>query len=173
MKTRSKLSLFILLILSSYLTFAGIIVYPFTDPVKEERFNLMIKELRCPKCQNNNLADSNSPLSIDLKDIVYEKIQAGESDEEIIIYLKDRYGDFISYMPPVKPSTWVIWYGPFAILLIAGFLLFRFVSGRQKEEYLVVKDGPSQASNDLLAEWSDEASLNSTLDSTNEQGNSK
>ncbi len=171
MKKSYQLSILILLILSCSLTFAGIIVYPFSDQVKEERFNVMIKELRCPKCQNNNLADSNSPLAVDLKQIVYEKIQAGETDEEIILYLKDRYGDFISYLPPVKPSTWVIWYGPFAILLIAGFLLFRYVSGRQKHEHIVVNTGASQSSKDLLADWVAEA--DTTIDPTKDQGNSK
>jgi len=156
MKIFYKLSAFILLFSSSSFMIAEILVYSFTDPVLEERFNVLITELRCPKCQNNNLADSNAPLAVDLKDIVYDKINAGESDEEITFYLKERYGDFISYRPPVKPSTWLIWYGPFAILFIGAFLIFRFVSGRTKQDTVVTKSESSESSKDLLDEWGKE-----------------
>ena len=105
MKIISKIAVITVFLATCTLSVATIIVYPFTDLVKEERFNVLIKELRCPKCQNNNLADSNSTLSVAIKDKIYEKVNAGKSDEEIISYLKDRYGDFISYRPPVKPST--------------------------------------------------------------------
>ena len=171
MKLIIKLSVFIILIANSYLAVATILVYPFTDPVKEERFNTLIQELRCPKCQNNNIADSNAPLSVDLKDIVYEKINAGESDEEITFYLKQRYGDFISYRPPVKPSTWLIWYGPFVILLIGGFLIFRFVSSRQEDADFIPESNSTESSKDLLAEWNEE--INALDSKNNKQGNSK
>ena len=156
MKIQLKSVFILLLILGSFSTSAVILLYQFTDPVKEERFNVLIKELRCPKCQNNNLSDSNAPLSVDLKDIIYEKIQAGESDNEIISFLKERYGDFISYRPPVRPSTWLIWFGPFAVLLLGGVLIFRFVSARQKHETKAVKTSASSSSDELLASWKDE-----------------
>ncbi|MCP3673304.1 MAG: cytochrome c-type biogenesis protein CcmH [Gammaproteobacteria bacterium] len=157
MKIVSKILLITIFIATSTFTVATIIVYPFTDSVKEERFNVLIKELRCPKCQNNNLADSNSSLSEAIKDKVYEKINADLTDEEIISYLKDRYGDFISYRPPVKPSTWLIWYGPFVILLVGGFLIFRFVSARQKEKPITPVSGASESSKKLLEQWGKEA----------------
>jgi len=113
---------------------AKIQVYPFSDEVKEQRFNHLIKVLRCPKCQNNNLADSNAGLAVDLKDIIYEKIKLGESDDQIIAYLKERYGDFISYRPPVRPSTWFLWYGPFFILLLGGLYIYRFIRTRKVSE---------------------------------------
>jgi len=128
MKIINKVTIIMFLSVVSHLIDAEILLYQFTDPVKEERFNQLIKELRCPKCQNNNLADSNAPLAVDLKDIVYEKINAGQTDNEIIYFLKERYGDFISYRPPVKPSTWLIWYGPFVVLIIGGIMIFRFVA---------------------------------------------
>jgi len=156
MKILSKFIILMLLTVGSYVAVAEIILYPFTDPVKEERFNSLIKELRCPKCQNNNLADSNAPLSTDLKDIIYEKINAGESDNQIVYFLKERYGDFISYRPPVKPSTWLIWYGPFVILIIGGFLIFRFVSARQNNEEAEVQTTVSATSDDLLSKWQNE-----------------
>ncbi|MCP4273779.1 MAG: cytochrome c-type biogenesis protein CcmH, partial [Gammaproteobacteria bacterium] len=96
------------------------------------------------------------PLSVDLKDIIYEKIQAGETDNEIIYFLKQRYGDFISYRPPVKPSTWLIWYGPFVLLLVGGFLIFRFVSARQSNVTGKVSVSTSSSSKDLIASWKDE-----------------
>lgn len=177
MKLLGKLPLLFLLIVSTSLTFAEILVYPFTDPVKEERFNVLIAELRCPKCQNNNLADSNAPLAVDLKDIVYDKINAGESDEDIIFYLKERYGDFISYRPPVKPSTWLIWYGPFVFLLIGAFFIYRFVAGRQKAENATVVSTSSVDSKDLLDAWTKEATTDTgtkpSAQQDTEQENSK
>jgi len=108
-------------------TQAEIIFYNFDDPVKEERFNKLISVLRCPKCQNNNLADSNSPLSVDLKDIIYEQIHAGKSDAEIVDFLKERYGDFIHYKPPMNSSTILLWFGPFLILVISAFFILRYL----------------------------------------------
>ncbi len=151
-----QLSIVVILSISSYFTVAEIILYPFSDPVREERFNSLIKELRCPKCQNNNLADSNAPLSTDLKAIIYEKINAGESDNEIIYFLKERYGDFISYRPPVKPSTWLIWYGPFVILIIGGFMVFRYVSTRQNKNGHIPHTASTESGDDLLTKWQDE-----------------
>ena len=150
---------FIQLILLSTIVFisviltAEILVYPFTDQVKEKRFNRLITELRCPKCQNNNLADSNAIQAVDLKDIIYEKLIAGETDEEIVQYLTDRYGDFINYRPPVKPSTWLIWYGPFGFLFIGGFLIFRYVAARQKKQNDPIVTVSSVDSKELLNQW--------------------
>jgi len=156
MKIINKVTIIMFLSVVSHLIDAEILLYQFTDPVKEERFNQLIKELRCPKCQNNNLADSNAPLAVDLKDIVYEKINAGQTDNEIIYFLKERYGDFISYRPPVKPSTWLIWYGPFVVLIIGGIMIFRFVASRQKSLVPLTQTEPQQSGDDLLASWSNE-----------------
>ena len=144
------------LLIFSAVCVAEILVYDFDDPQKEARFNHLTAELRCPKCQNNNLADSNAPLAVDLKDIIYEKLNANESDEQIVNYLKERYGDFITYRPPVKPSTWIIWFGPFFILLVGGWGIFRFVS-KGKERIMQI-DSPegSEANKDMLAKWSQE-----------------
>lgn len=151
MKSLAKISVLCLIIVSSLTSVAKILVYPFDDVIKEQRFNALIKELRCPKCQNNNLAGSNSPLSLDLKDIIYVQIKAGKTDKEIEGFLKDRYGDFISYRPPLNPSTWIIWFGPFVVLLIGGFSIFRFISSRQNNQNLVSET--SKESSVLLKEW--------------------
>lgn len=105
---------------------ASIEVYEFETKEEEQRFQLLVAELRCPKCQNQNLADSNADIAKDLKARVYKLINQGKSDAEIVDYLIERYGDFVSYRPPVKPSTWLLWFGPFVLFfLVAIFLVWR------------------------------------------------
>jgi cytochrome c-type biogenesis protein CcmH len=97
---------------------SAIDVYEFNDPVLEKRFQLLTYELRCPKCQNQNLADSNSELSLDLKQVIYEKLLAGETDQQIIEFMKQRYGEFILFNPELNQSNAFLWAGPFIFLLI-------------------------------------------------------
>jgi cytochrome c-type biogenesis protein CcmH len=152
---------FLLLMLISLSTSAVIQVYKFDDPKKELQFNTLVQELRCPKCQNNNLADSNSELSVDLKEIIYEKVIEGETDQQITEYLKVRYGDFISYRPPVNPSTWFIWFGPFIFLAIGALAIIRFLSTRNKPEVDQSTIKTSQDSKALMDMWSDEVAQES------------
>lgn len=98
---------------------ATIDAYPFKEPAKEQLFNELINELRCPKCQNQTISDSDAPLAKDLKDKTYEMIQAGAEKQDVIDYMIDRYGNFVHYQPPVQTSTWVLWFGPFVFLAIA------------------------------------------------------
>lgn len=117
--------------------FGAINAYEFASPEQENRFRVLISELRCPKCQNQTLADSDAPLARDLKDLVHEKILAGESDAQILAFMHKRYGDFILYRPPVKPSTWLLWFGP-AVLLgagCAGLLWFVRQRSRRAEQH--------------------------------------
>ncbi|MDX1443830.1 MAG: cytochrome c-type biogenesis protein [Gammaproteobacteria bacterium] len=102
----------------------------FEDPQKQERYTQLINELRCLVCQNQTIADSNADLANDLKDKVAGMIHDGKSNEEIIIFLTDRYGDFVLYRPPVQPNTWLLWAGP-ALLLGAGLLVFGFTLRRR------------------------------------------
>jgi len=95
---------------------AAIDVYDFKTPAEEQRFQALIGELRCPKCQNQNLAGSEAPIAKDLKDRTYQLMQEGKSDNEIRDYMVDRYGDFISYKPPVRSTTYLLWFGPFILL---------------------------------------------------------
>ena len=96
---------------------AAIDVYDFKTPAEEQRFQVLIGELRCPKCQNQNLAGSEAPIAKDLKDRTYQLMQEGKSDNEIRDYMIDRYGDFISYKPPVRSTTYLLWFGPFILLV--------------------------------------------------------
>jgi cytochrome c-type biogenesis protein CcmH len=93
------------------------------DPVLEARVNKLSEELRCLVCQNQSLADSHAELAMDLKNQVREMLGKGMSDKEVTDYLVQRYGDFVLYRPPVKGTTWLLWGGPF-LLLIAALAFF-------------------------------------------------
>jgi cytochrome c-type biogenesis protein CcmH len=98
----------------------------FTDVEQEARYQQLILELRCLVCQNQNLADSDAPLAQDLRQEIYNMMQAGRTNDEIKQFLIDRYGDFVLYMPPVKSNTLVLWLMP-AILLFGGALVVLIV----------------------------------------------
>lgn len=100
------------------------------DPVLEERVMKLSRELRCLVCQNETLADSRADLAEDLRTQIREQMKAGKSDKEIINYLTTRYGKFILYNPPVDPTTYLLWFGPFVLLLAGLLLLFRYVKRR-------------------------------------------
>ncbi len=106
--------------------------FKFTAAEEEQRFKDLIEELRCLVCQNQSLVDSDAELAHDLRAEVYDMMQAGNSDEQIVEFLVARYGDFVLYSPPVKPSTWLIWFGPFVLLLIAAVILFRSLRRQQQ-----------------------------------------
>ena len=101
--------------------------YPFDNPEDAERFGKLAEELRCPKCQNQNLADSNAPIAKDLRDKVYEKILAGDSDQAIVDYLVARYGDFVRYKPAFELQTAALWLTPVLIFLAALAVFIRIV----------------------------------------------
>ncbi|HYJ87157.1 MAG TPA: cytochrome c-type biogenesis protein [Pyrinomonadaceae bacterium] len=111
------------------------------DPVLEERVLNLSRELRCLVCQNETLADSRAELAVDLRNQVREQMKAGKSDEEIIAFLTARYGDFVLYRPRVRPVTYVLWFGPFIILLAGLVLLFKYVKRRRD----VIVDTPLSA----------------------------
>ncbi|OOZ37333.1 cytochrome c-type biogenesis protein [Solemya velesiana gill symbiont] len=110
--------------------FAAIDAYHFDDPEKEARFQVLIEELRCLVCQNQNLADSNAELAQDMRKLTYEMVQRGSSNEEIVTYMVQRYGDFVMYRPPVQSNTLMLWVGPFIIMGIGLVILIVFVRSR-------------------------------------------
>jgi len=101
------------------------------DPAVEQRLNKLSQELRCLVCQNETLADSRADLAEDLRREIREQIRAGKSDKEIIAFLTQRYGEFILYRPPVKPKTYLLWFGPFVLLVAGLVILFRYVRRRR------------------------------------------
>jgi len=90
------------------------------DPALEARARALGQELRCLVCQNQSIDDSNADLAHDLRVLVRERLQAGDSGEEVLAYLTRRYGDYVLLRPPVKPDTWLLWFGPPALLLLGG-----------------------------------------------------
>ena len=108
--------------------------FTFKDEATKLRFQTLSKELRCPKCQNQNLSDSNSPIAADLRLMVYKQLQENKSDEEIIDYMVYRYGDFVLYRPQVNSMTYVLWYGPLLLLVACVFVLIIVVRKRAKNK---------------------------------------
>jgi cytochrome c-type biogenesis protein CcmH len=98
---------------------AVIETYEFSSPGLESRYKALSQELRCPKCQNQNIADSNAPISRDLRAIVHEQLEAGATDEEVIDFLVDRYGEFVRYRPGMDSNTLWLWSAPLILLVMA------------------------------------------------------
>lgn len=105
---------------------------PFKDEAEAVRFQRLVAELRCTVCQNQNLADSNAELAKDLRLRVFEMMQQGRSDAEIKQFLVERYGDFVLYKPPVKPTTWLLWFGPGVVVLIGAAMVVLSVRRRAR-----------------------------------------
>ncbi|WP_414433440.1 cytochrome c-type biogenesis protein [Alcanivorax sp. IL1] len=108
-------------------------LYQFETPVQEQRFRVLLDELRCPKCQNQSLADSDAGIAQDMRVRVESMIKEGKSDEEIVDYFVSRYGDFVSYRPPVTPTTSILWLAPLLLLgsgAVVIVLLLRRASAR-------------------------------------------
>ena len=101
-------------------------------PEYEERYEHILSELRCLVCQNQTVAESPADLSNDLRVEVKEMLERGATDQEILNFMSDRYGDFILYNPPVKPRTYVLWIGPFILLFGAIVFTLLLVSRRSK-----------------------------------------
>ena len=101
------------------------------DPALEARAREITRQLRCLVCQNQSIDDSNAPLARDLRRLVRERLKAGDSDAAAMAYVVARYGDFVLLRPPVKATTWLLWFGP-AALLIAG-ALFLWLRGRRRQ----------------------------------------
>ena len=105
-----------------------------TESALEKRVTTLAQDLRCLVCQNQTIADSNAPLAIDMKNQIREKIGQGMSNDQIVDYMVQRYGDFVLYRPPVKATTIALWFGPAAILLLGLVVLFRYLARRRREQ---------------------------------------
>ena len=102
----------------------------------EKRVTGLAHELRCLVCQNQTIADSNAPLAVDLRNQIREQLKAGKSEQDVIDFMVARYGDFVLYRPPLKPSTVVLWAGPFLLLLLGAYLLLRRLRRRAPQAQL-------------------------------------
>jgi len=109
-------------------------LYPFSKKIEQQRFFKMTSNLRCLVCQNQNIADSRAPLAKDLRDKVYQMVKQGVSDEVIERYFTQRYGDFVLFQPSVNSKTYLLWFGPFVLLLFSLLLLFVVIYRRRPED---------------------------------------
>ena len=107
-----------LAISSTHASASPVDTYEFDNEVTKIRFQALTKELRCPKCQNQNLADSNSPIAADLRKELYELLQQGKADSEIVTFMVNRYGEFVLYRPRVSSLTYALWFGPIVLILL-------------------------------------------------------
>jgi len=133
-----------LLLLWSTCVMAGVEVHKFENPEQEQQYKRLVTELRCLVCQNQNLADSNAELAQDLRQEVYEMIQNGATDQEIISFMVARYGDFVLYRPPFKTTTAFLWIGPF-IILVAGFVILLLFIRKRRHSVALELDESQQA----------------------------
>lgn len=129
--TRYLVLIFLSIVLSP--SYASDAPFASSDPLLEKRVMAVAEELRCLVCQNQTIADSHAELAIDLKNQVREMLVKGKSEEEIKRYMVERYGDFVLYRPQVRSTTWILWAGPF-VLLLAGlcFLVVRIQNRSRK-----------------------------------------
>ena len=119
---------------------AAVNAVEFDTPQQSERYKKLIDELRCLVCQNQNLADSDADLAVDLKNIVQQKIIAGETDDQILDFMTQRYGDFVLYRPPFKANTLLLWLGPTAFLIIGLFTVFGYIKRRKTPTFVPTKE---------------------------------
>lgn len=124
-------------------------VRTFQDPLQQQRYENLVKDLRCLVCQNQSLADSDADLARDLRDEVYQIIQSGKSDQEAVKFLVDRYGDFVLYRPPFSATTLLLWAGPL-LLLLAGLT---FIWRRSKNRSTSFAADLTPAEQKRLSEW--------------------
>lgn len=131
---------FLLLMLFGFLqsatVIAGIEAHEFSSTEQEQQYNKLVNELRCLVCQNQNLSGSNSELAQDLRKEVYGMIKKGDTETEIIDFMVARYGDFVLYNPPFKATTFLLWVGPFVILILAILLIVTIIRKNKNNQQI-------------------------------------
>jgi cytochrome c-type biogenesis protein CcmH len=121
------------------------------DPALEQRMMALAEELRCLVCQNQTLADSNAPLAEDLRNQIREQMRKGNSDREVVDFLVARYGDFVLYRPPLKATTFLLWFGPLLLFAIGFAVLFRRLSHRRQAREIEMTAADRKRAEALLA----------------------
>ena len=122
------------------------------DPALEARVMKVAEELRCLVCQNETIAASHADLAVDLRKQIRTKLGEGQSERQILDFMVERYGDFVLYRPALKATTVLLWVGPFALLLVAGFALTRAIRGRQRQAAAPLSPSEAARARQLLDE---------------------
>ena len=134
MKTIRLLSSLVFVFLITTQAYARFETHDFATPQMEKDYNVLVAELRCLVCQNQNLADSNAELAQDMRLKVYKMLSEGHSKQEIVDYMVTRYGDFVMYRPPVKSSTFLLWFGPLIFFVIAAVIVVSYMRRSQSSK---------------------------------------
>ncbi len=116
-------------------SYAAIDPRDFTNDSQRERYHELAVELRCPKCQNQSIAESDSPIANDLRNQIHRMLREGRSDDQIIDFMVERYGDFVLYDPPLSSSTALLWLGPAALLLGGSAIVVVIVASRRRSRH--------------------------------------
>lgn len=116
-------------------------IQQFDNPQQESDYRALIQELRCPQCQNNNIADSNATIATDMRHKTLELLKQGKNKDEVVEYMVERYGNFVTYDPPITPATLLLWLMPPALILLGFVILFR----RRKQAQQAVDSAPKNA----------------------------
>lgn len=147
--------LFLLPLLIALLVFSSNVsarfeTHVFPSEQAEKDYAVLVQELRCLVCQNQNLADSNAELAQDMREKVFKMLVEGKNKDEIVEFMVSRYGDFVMYRPPVKSSTYLLWYGPLVFFFVAGIVVVAFMRHQKADAQLVVNEQQQKKAHSLL-----------------------
>jgi len=147
-----KYYLVALFVLSINASFAvKIEFHDFKTKQQEQLYLQLVAELRCVKCQNQNLAESNAELAKDMRDKAYEMVIKGATRTDVVNYMTARYGDFVLYKPPFKTKTLLLWVGPPVFLLLSLFMLFKLIRGQKNQPKESLSEADRNSVRELLA----------------------
>jgi cytochrome c-type biogenesis protein CcmH len=134
--------------------------YTFDDPKKHDEFRDVIEQMRCLVCQNESLAGSNADLAVDLRNEIYEMMKQGQGQDEVVKFMVARYGDFVLYDPPLKPTTYPIWFGPLIIFIVGALVLVRILKRKSQSREADLSDEERQRLANLLNQSTDPRDTN-------------
>ena len=137
---------------------AAIDTYQFANDGERQRFRELTQELRCPKCQNQDIADSNAPIAADLRREIFRMLGEGKSNAQIVEFMVDRYGEFVRYKPALSSRTWLLWFGP-AGLLLGGAVAIALIVRRRRGQGVASPRDLSEAERLRLAALLDKKPL--------------
>ncbi len=162
MRLLNKILMSVLFVVIANASFAVKIEFHTFENIQQEKLYLqLIAELRCVKCQNQNLAESNAELARDMRDKAYELIIKGGSRDDVVKYMTDRYGDFVLYKPPFKANTLLLWIGPPLFLFLSLFMLYKLIRNQKNKPAETLSNADRDAVRELLSSSStSNASIN-------------